>query len=250
MVRVTLGAKAKNCDFDVSDVDVSTFEGAKPSYSISASGVTISQSRSDYVVLEGRFKLFPLMEGDYTKGVRQLDSITVVENGKVSYKASDLDITGKDLESGAIFRQFLAGEAYSIKGNGFANDIAGADGKDLIRGLGGNDALEGGAGNDRLFGEVGADRLTGGTGNDRLSGGKGADTFVFFDGDGADIVTDFRAAGRGHDRIDLSGHADVSSFDDLVITQAGASTRIDLGDDTILLRNVSPAQLDASDFLF
>jgi Ca2+-binding RTX toxin-like protein len=50
-------------------------------------------------------------------------------------------------------------------------------------------------------------------GDDILTGGAGADLFVFADGDGADVITDF---GDG-DRIDLRA---VSSIDDFADLQA------------------------------
>ncbi|MCB1444237.1 MAG: hypothetical protein KDJ87_00150 [Rhizobiaceae bacterium] len=250
MIRVTLGAKAGNDDFDVADIDPAAFDTAKPSYSITDRGITIASGSSDYVFLEGEFKLGALIRGDYVHGVKWLDSIKVVESGKLSYRIDNLDATGKDLASGAILRQFLDGETYRIRGNADGNEIAGAARNDLLDGLGGDDRLIGMAGNDRLLGGTGADTLIGGSGRDILSGGKGGDIFVFAAGDGRDIITDFKPSGRAHDLIDLSGHADVSSFDDLVIVDARSSVRIEVGEDTIVLKNVLAAQLDESDFLF
>ncbi|MGV3552406.1 hypothetical protein [Rhizobium sp.] len=250
MVGVKLGAKAKNYDFNVSDVDFDTFNTKKADYAIRANGITISQDKANYVTLEGQFKLMPLMDGDYEKGIKRLDSITVVENGKVNYQASSLHMSGKDVATSELFKEFLAAESYTIRGNGFGNDITGATRKDVIIGFGGNDVLEGREGNDRLYGDTGRDRLVGGIGNDILSGGKGADTFVFAAGDGRDVITDFQAHGRGQDVIDLTGHPDILSFDDLVITSSRSTVWIDLGDDMITLKNVKEAHIDASDFQF
>lgn len=250
MVSVTLGAKAKNYDFNVSDVDLKSYSDDASSYSISKDGVKISTSKSDYVMLEGDFKFAPMMSGNYEKGIKHLDAITVVEDGKVVYSASNLDMTGHDAATGALFKQFLAGESYGIKGNAFANEITGATLKDVIYGLKGDDMLNGMGGNDKLFGDTGNDHLNGGTGNDALSGGLGVDTFVFAAGDGQDVITDFKATGRAHDFIDLSAHSDVSSFDDLTIVQSGSSVRIEAGDDAIILKHVSLSNIDASDFLF
>lgn len=250
MVGVKLGAKAKNYDFDVSDVDLDAIKGNSPSYTITAKGLTIAESKSDYVMLQGQFKLWSLMEGDYAKGIRSLDSITVVEHGKISYQATGLDMTGKEVANGSLFKDFLSGENYAIKGNNFANEITGADQRDVILGYGGNDTLDGLGGNDKLIGNIGNDRLIGGLGNDRMTGGTGTDTFIFAAGDGSDTITDFKAFGRGHDLIDLSGHEGVSSFGDLVISRSGSSVRVEVGEDTILLQHVSLARIDADDFLF
>ena len=250
MVGVTLGAKAKNYDFNVSDIDLDTLEAKGPNYSISAAGITISENKSNYVRLEGQFKLWSLMDGDYGRGIQKLNSITVVENGKVSYTASGLDMSGKDVATGALFREFLAGENYSIKGNASANEITAGDHRDVILGLSGNDLLSGMGGNDRLSGDIGNDHLIGGEGRDSLSGGWGSDTFVFNAGDGIDVITDFQAYGRGQDHIDLSGHDGVSSFDDLIISQTRSTVRIEVGDDVLILKGVAEFRIDTSDFLF
>jgi Ca2+-binding RTX toxin-like protein len=250
MIGVTLGAKAKNYDFDVANVDMTTLQGTDPSYTISSKGLTIAESKSDYVVLEGKFDFMPLSNGNYKKGIEQLDAITVVENGKVSYRATNLGMTGSDAANASMFKDFLAGESYSIKGNAYANDITGAGMKDVIRGLDGNDKIHGLGGNDRLSGDVGNDRIFGGLGNDLLSGGSGSDRFVFASGDGTDVISDFAASGKGRDLIDLSGHFDVASFDDLVIGKAGRSVVIEAGDDAIELRNIKLSAIDESDFLF
>ena len=53
-----------------------------------------------------------------------------------------------------------------VTGNEDANDLAGAEGGDVIRALGGDD---------RVFGDAGGDMLNGGTGNDFIYGGTGYD---------------------------------------------------------------------------
>ena len=250
MVGVKLGAKAKDYDFNVSDVDLGMVQAKNPAYSISSDGITISHNKSNYVTLDGEFRFWALMDGNYEKGVRRLDSITVVEDGKVSYSAKGLNMSGKDVATGELFKEFLAAENYSIRGNLFDNEITGATRKDAIFGLAGNDVLSGMGGNDRLVGGNGRDHLLGGVGKDILTGGRGADTFVFAMGDGNDVITDFKASGRGQDMIDLTAHADILSFDDLVITSRGSTVTIDLGDDSIMLKNVAMGRIDAEDFLF
>lgn len=250
MINVVLGTKAKNYDFDVSDVDFDSLKGTDPDYTLTSKGLTIADSKYDYVVLDGKFNFKPLSNGNYEKGIERLDSITVVENGKVSYSATNLDMTGENAANSKIFSQFLAGETYSIKGNGYANDITGADQKDVINGLGGNDWLMGHGGNDTLLGDLGNDRLEGGVGKDKLTGGLGIDTFIFVHGDGRDVITDFNAVGKAHDVIDFSGHRDVNSFDDLVIERSGSSVLIEAGHDVVVLTGVKISTIDASDFHF
>lgn len=251
MVNVVLGGKAKNYDFDVAEVDLDTLKGTNPDYTIPGPGeIMISQSKTEYVVLSGSFNLTRMMSGDYEGGVKSLDSITVVQNGRVSYTAAGLGIDGSELLNGAAFTNFLASQGYSVKGNAYANQINSADHNDLVHGMGGNDKLFGMGGVDRLFGDDGADCLVGGDGDDSLTGGAGADVFEFTITCGDDVILDFQARGSGQDHIDLSGHLDVSSFADLEITRVGKSVLIEFGDDSILLRDVSLKDVGASDFDF
>jgi Ca2+-binding RTX toxin-like protein len=251
MVNVVLGAKAKNYNFDVADVDLETLKGTNPDYTVKGPGeIIISQSKTDYVVLNGSFNLTRMMSGDYDGGVKTLNSITVVENGRVSYTASGLGIDGSELQSATAFTDFLASQGYTLKGNAYANVINAADYNDLIHGMSGNDKISGMGGVDRLFGDDGADRLFGGEGNDSLTGGTGADIFEFTVSNGDDVILDFQASAKGQDHIDLSGCSDVASFADLEITRVGKSVLIEFGDDSILLRGVALKDIGATDFEF
>lgn len=251
MVSVVLGAKAQNFDFSVSNIDLDTLKGTDPEYTISKNGdIVLSESKSDYVILSGSFNLSGFAKGNYADGIKQLDSITVVESGCIVYKASGLGISGAEVQSAAAFESYLAEKGYSIKGNNFANDLMAGDLNDLLHGMSGNDTIHGMTGVDKLFGDEGNDRIAGGEGNDILTGGAGADIFEFFAGDDRDVVLDFHARGKGQDKIDLSGHDGVSSFADLRISDAGKNVEITFGDDTITLRNVNDHDIGATDFLF
>ena len=121
------------------------------------------------------------------------------------------------------------------KGN---DTLVGAAGNDTLDGGDGNDVLMGGQGSDTLLGGKGADRLEGGTGNDVLTGGNDADVFVFRPGFGADVVTDFAAAGTTHDTLQLT-----SVFHSLADLQA-AHAITQVGADTVMTLNSDPAHLD------
>ncbi|MEO5615021.1 MAG: calcium-binding protein, partial [Cypionkella sp.] len=69
-------------------------------------------------------------------------------------------------------------------------------GNDVLMGMNGTDNLIGGLGNDKILGGDGTDRIEGGSGNDVLSGNLGADTFVFGNDFGRDVVTDFSLAAK------------------------------------------------------
>jgi Ca2+-binding RTX toxin-like protein len=255
MVSVVLGTKITNFSFDISNIDLSTLKGTDPEYTISKNGdIVLSESKSDYVILSGSFNLSGFAKGDYADGIKQLEAITVVTDGKIVYKASGLGITGAEVGSASALDAYLAEKGYSIKGNNFSNELTSGDINDMLHGLSGNDTINGMAGADKLFGDDGNDRIVGGEGNDFLSGGKGADVFEFAAGDGSDVILDFQARGKGQDHIDLSGHGDVSSFEDLVIADAGKNVVINVvitvGDDTITLKNVNDHDISATDFQF
>lgn len=141
-----------------------------------------------------------------------------------------------------------------LDGNQGNDILRGANGRDHLSGGGGNDSLFGGAGNDQVFGNGGADTLIGGGGSDTLNGGNGADVFVFAGQFGHDVIADFQISGRS-ERIDLSGVASITSFEDLsenhlgkknghLLIKAGGGNSIELED----VRSIT--QLDADDFLF
>ncbi|PJE37078.1 hypothetical protein CVM52_08980, partial [Pseudooceanicola lipolyticus] len=110
------------------------------------------------------------------------------------------------------------------------------------------DALEGSDGDDTLLGRKSNDLLEGGAGNDRLDGGGGDDIFVFGDGHGNDVITDFTI---GEDLIWIDRTATAAlDYDDLGISQVGNDTVIDTGDGTITLLNTRMADLSVDDFFF
>lgn len=78
-----------------------------------------------------------------------------------------------------------------IKGGTRVDVLYGGAGRDILSGNSFEDALYGGGGDDMLRGGGHDDILDGGAGNDLLKGGSGADTFVFAQGDGSDVILDF-----------------------------------------------------------
>ena len=114
------------------------------------------------------------------------------------------------------------------------------------------DDIEGDAFGNRLNGGGGNDEIGGGEGDDLLSGGSGADTFKFIANDagkvtpardsGFDRIFDF---GRSEgDRIDLVHHKEATDFATLrdEASQFGSDTHLRLGEDTIVIEDVSSCQ--------
>ncbi|EIE49121.1 rb134 [Citreicella sp. 357] len=140
---------------------------------------------------------------------------------------------GTDVVNGGAGRDQMHG------GGGDDSLHAGAD-DDTLYGGSGADLLRGGAGDDLIFGGTYGDRVVGGAGNDTLRGGGGADTFVFFDGDGHDLVSDFAVSA---DRIELRGI--VASVDEVEMTQSDEGTRLGWADGSFFLSGIMADDWDA-----
>lgn len=107
------------------------------------------------------------------------------------------------------------------------------------------DYLSGFQGDDILLGRGGNDTLTGGVGRDRLTGGSGEDKFVFEEGFGRDVITDFDADPAGG-----QDHIDASFPGAMAISQVGKDTVINFGDgDRLTLLKVDASTIDATDFI-
>ncbi|WP_299850104.1 spondin domain-containing protein [uncultured Roseovarius sp.] len=97
---------------------------------------------------------------------------------------------------------------------------------------------------DVLVGGAGDDILDGGRGNDKLEGGIGADTFLFAQDSGIDVITDFEA---GLDVLDFTA----TGVGELNAVQDGADVLIDLGEgNTVTLIDTQIADLSDENALF
>ncbi|MDO6962725.1 hypothetical protein [Rhizobium alvei] len=108
----------------------------------------------------------------------------------------------------------------------------------------------GNAGDNEITGNIAANRLTGGRGDDHLTGGGGADLFIFSRNQGHDVIADF---GIGEDRISIAKSAGITDFADLEthLSRDGGNSLITFDDGaTIMIEDVRPAALEATDFLF
>ena len=143
----------------------------------------------------------------------------------------------------------------TLDGGSGADLLEGDDGNDLLLGgLTGRDTLRGGAGNDTLEGGSNFDTLEGGSGDDLLTGGTIGDVFIFADGFGNDIITDFQLTATD-ERIDLSAVADITDFTDLITNHLSSEpitgdAVITVGMNTITLTGIDPNNLLNDDFIF
>ena len=157
-----------------------------------------------------------------------------------------------DMLSGGSGADEIYGEGGNDQLEGGAGEDAlfGGNGNDVLVGGSGGDQLEGGVGDDALFGGIGADQLIAGLGDDILTGGDGDDIFVFTQGNGSDVITDFVS---GEDSIDLNGISLLAGFDDLaaLAEESEEAVILDFGEgDMLTIAGETLVSLDRDDFVF
>lgn len=200
---------------------------------------------------------------DTIDGGEWRDTVNGGEGDDIVFGGSGADILrgqdGNDNVSGGSGNDRMSGGNGNddLFGGGGHDKLWGNDGNDFINSGLGNDSVYGGNGNDTISTSNGNDVLKGGRGNDMLTGGNWSDTFIFEDGDGDDIITDF---GNGSSEIiDLSEVSSLGNFGAVVTsltTDQNGNAVINYGPNSITLRDISEADfgaggdIDASNFLF
>jgi hypothetical protein len=105
---------------------------------------------------------------------------------------------------------------------------------------------------DKLFGDALDNIINGRRSNDKLTGGDGADTFVFRDHFGRDVIRDFEPS-EG-DKIDLSRVTGINGYGDMIknhTVEIDNHLRISAGDGSVLIiKHTGLNDLDESMFVF
>ncbi|MFB2936063.1 spondin domain-containing protein [Aerosakkonemataceae cyanobacterium BLCC-F154] len=121
------------------------------------------------------------------------------------------DIINVDANPDRVFSSntvtFLNGFDNEVEGFNNSDDVInGQRGDDTLRGLSGDDLVRGLLGDDVLFGDRGADTLIGGLGDDKIYLGRdrNVDKVIYRDGDGSDVIYQFRR-GHGGDILSFQG---------------------------------------------
>lgn len=153
--------------------------------------------------------------------------------------------TGRELIEAGDGNDTVFGSAGNdtIRGDGGNDQLFGGSERDSVAGGSGNDSLYGGSDRDTLDGGTGDDILNGGTGDDTLTGGAGRDVFVFSNGSGSDVITDFA---DGEDLLNLS-QLNVT-LDAISITQSNGNTLVSWDGGSVLLQGFT-ATVDQSDLI-
>ncbi|MEJ5129023.1 putative Ig domain-containing protein [Comamonas sp. MYb21] len=148
-----------------------------------------------------------------------------------------LKITATDkegLSTSEILVINLSKAGITKRGTAAADTITGQGFADKLYGRAGNDQLFGMAGPDQLYGEDGNDTLTGGVGNDQLYGGNGSDKYIFFSGDGEDLIVEESSGSSTTDIVQLK---DIASTDAYLLGRVGDDLHITIGSDVIMIRD-------------
>lgn len=236
MIKVKIGSAFKN--FTITDF----FEMPKGKVQANwtAETATVSLDADNYMKIKGTFEGTgeAASVGEFLAAADKITGITKVIDGEKFVVVSGLSIGTKELASIDSYQKYLETSSYKIEGNGESNKIFGGSAKDLI---------DGGKGNDKLYGNKG---------NDQLTGGLGKDDFIYHKRDGKDVITDFAAAGKQADTIDLSDYGkDLSFKNDIDISKHGKDVLVEIGrGEEILLQDILKhfeiKDISAADFDF
>jgi len=215
-------------------------------FTVTRSGVVTTAASATFVVSGVDTADVDALTGTVSfAGGELTQTITILVNGDTAIETDEaFNVTLSNLSEGAAT---IIASADGIILNddvlppGPRDDsIVGTGADETLRGLGGDDTIEALGGADVLIGGRGDDVLDGGEGNDRLVGKGGADLFVFGTGGGDDTVADF----GGLDTLDFRGFglSDIDAALDAA-TIAGSGVRFTFGEDSVLVRDVTLAQL-------
>ena len=163
---------------------------------------------------------------------------SIVGNAGDDYLYGD---AGDDILSGGKGNDSIFGGAVkdTLDGGAGADFLSGDASNDDLLGGSGNDTLSGGKGNDYLSGDKGNDSLWGGAGDDTLWGGEGADIFLYKNGEGNDIISDYES---GVDTVMvLNGRVDAG------VADSSGNVMFAVGDGQIVFANAASLDIEITD---
>jgi Ca2+-binding RTX toxin-like protein len=183
-----------------------------------------------------------------------VDNIVSGGNGDDFFLTRSTELTFTESTSGG-FDIVHSSVDWQLRDNFESARLIGKNNVDLTGNDGGS-FLYGNKANNRIIGEAGLDWIDGGKGQDRLTGdgidnmGDVTDHFVFKNGYGRDVITDFQ---DGVDFINLQNYEGIDTIGDLKghIKQDGDNVVITLQDgDRITLLDFDRSNLTGADFSF
>jgi Ca2+-binding RTX toxin-like protein len=209
---LTAGLQPLHLDVNISDPDVTTFQGYTISVAHAGGGLAgetlglVFAPGSDLSEAAGALFLGASQIGTVSGGANgaglEIDITAPVDASVLHSLVGSLAYGNQNAVAGEA-RDLVIGVDDGQGGTASLNaeviallPIDDGSGNDHLIGTGANETLNGGLGTDWLEGVGGNDRLDGGPGNDLLQGGIGDDWYYV---DSADVVVE--AAGEGNDRV-------------------------------------------------
>jgi Ca2+-binding RTX toxin-like protein len=240
--------RAYYCIWDSAGVDEINYAGTSSSVMINLNDATLDTSKiaSDVKAMISELKT--------TAFYRDLSTALQQEIVDPWHHAGGFFTRVLDLVSGTYK---AAAGGYSIAHGVTIENAFGGSKADLLIGNEASNSLYGLSGNDTMLGSGGADYLLGGRGNDRIDGGKGSDyltgdagsdRFIFSNGYGKDVITDF----THQDLIDLRDLTGFNSYSDLFknhMKNSSGDVVITVGSDELIIEGYSKSELRNSDFI-
>lgn len=195
-------------DFTAGADKISLASGSISSVSLKSSDMVFKIGSGSLTVKNGKDKEISIGSAIYYNNLIYNSKKTTVTLGgsfNGSLKAGDYDSKTKTINAASTAK------AVNITGNSQANSILGGKG---------------------------VDTLSGGTGSDTLTGGSGKDVFVYSDGDGKDVITDYTA---GQDKVKIaSGSISKTSY-------AGNNVVFTIGSGTLTIQNGKGKKITITD---
>ncbi|MBQ7498410.1 MAG: hypothetical protein IJU00_11370 [Selenomonas sp.] len=125
--------------------------------------------------------------GLYSTGLKTVDA-SKTTNSLTLYGNANANV----IKAGTAASKLYGQNGHDTLLGGKMNDtLYGGNGNDSLSGGNGRDYLSGGNGNDILLGGSGNDTLWGGKSNDTIYGGSGNDIYLYYQGDGKDVLMDY-----------------------------------------------------------
>ncbi len=213
-------------------------------YTVKVDGVQVGGTfTASALRSSGRYDTLTL-KGDWAAGTHKVE-VNFLNDGWGGSVAQDRNLYvggatygGKEVADSSLFLGSTGAKSFSFFEAPPASDNL------TLTGTAGNDVLTGKLGADTISGGGGHDTITGGLGNDRLTGGTGVDVFVFKPGDGADVITDFKA---GEDRLSIATDGTFAVWQEAATVNGVSGTLVHYGPgtgDTVMLAGVSGAWMN------
>ena len=180
----------------------------------------------------GKDVVFTVGDGTFTLQNAAGKTISL-KDGNGSYTVSDTAITLEADVNG------------NIDANNYLNTVTTIDGRNAvasvnIAGNEQNNCIYAGKAGGTYNGGGGDDTLFGGTGNDTLTGGIGADIFVYANGGGNDVITDYE---EGIDTVTISS----GSVSSTMLANNDKDVVFSIGDGTLTLQNAAGKTISLQD---